>query len=188
MLEMWKNWINILSILCFVFLLSSCEKLGQSGDAEVGSGIAQAQELIFSKSCPGGSFAVSKPSTGSTTVSSSGLAQLNRGDQVSISGKITNASPCYTGSVNFDCEATVNIGQNRSFICSSGTVSGVSSAISGTTTSIPGTGAVSTTGTRSFLSGQFHTFGNGTQASAAIVVGGPSIAPNATCHIGFSCL
>ena len=187
MLEMWKNWIKILPILCFVFLLSSCDELGKSDVAEVDSGVAQTKELIFSKSCPGGSFKVSKSFIGSTTVSSSGLAQLNVGDQISISGTITNASPCYTGTVNFHCEATVKIDQNRSFVCSSGTVSGVSSAISGTTTSIPSTGAVSTTGTRSFLSGMFHTFGNGTQAYGQIIVGSP-IVPNATCHINFTCL
>lgn len=190
------NWIKLCFILCFCLFFSSCDELSEdsNNNKEVGSGAAQVQQTVFSKSCAEGSFKVSKSGlSSSTAISSSGLTQLEMGDSVNISGTIAKASPCYAGSVSFSCSATVAIGDNRSFVCSSGSVSGFSSATAGivqptvTSSTLP-TGHVSTTTVRSFVSGQFHTYNNGTTAYGKITVSSPSsLVPQATCVISFIC-
>ena len=189
---MWNycSSIKAFFILFFIFFLSSCD---QPETKEVTSGTAQIQTAIFSKSCDTGSFKVLQKTRVAldadgqpvvSSVSASGLNQLKGGDRVSITGRISNASPCYQGVASFTCEAQVFIEQNRSFICETGSVSGSSPVSALGTGSSP-----SAKRKRAFLKGDFHTFGNGQQAFGRMVVGSSSnLAPQASCVISFFCL
>ena len=190
MLEMLKNFSFVLSLL----LLSSCGS-GKSKKTNVTSGTSQIQKTIFSKKCASGSFQILKRTTSvlgangqpvASSASVSGLAILQAGDKVSIQGRVVDASPCYQGPVSFSCEAQLAIPNNRSFICQKGSVG--AGAYTSQTGVYPQTGVYSSAG-RSFVSGEFHTFGNGQQVFGRIVVGSSSnLVPQATCIMGFSCL
>ena len=188
MLAMWNycSSVQAFFILFFVFCLFSC---GKPETKKVTSGTAQIQTAIFSKSCSTGSFKilqnkrVALNADGQPVVSSSvsGLNQLKKGDRVSITGRIANASPCYQGAASFTCEAQMLIEQNRSFICEKGSVSGSSPSTMGLGSSPPAK--------RAFLKGDFHIFGNGQKAYGRIFVGSSSnLVPQASCVISFTCL
>lgn len=187
------NCSNFFKLACVAFLcilFVSCDIL-KGGPDSAGSGTAQPRQTIFSKTCADGSFTMSRTNT--TAVAGTGLGSLNEGDKVHISGTATNAI-CYGGaSVSFSCEASVAVG-TRSFICSTGSVvgGGIAPAAVGTaglagTVGVTGaTTGVGITGgavARTFISGQFNVFQNGTQASASIKVSGPF----GPCPISFVC-
>lgn len=186
------------SLIVFIFTgvssLLSCES---KKTEVVSSGVSQIQKSIFDLTCGAGSISIRQSQS---TAVSTGVTSLKEGDHVQISGTVADATPCYNGSVSFSCSARVVIGQNRSFICDSGHVAGSTSLVpsSGvhntpqTPLTVP-TRAPTTTpsvvpSARSFVSGEFHTFGNGQQASGHIAVGSSSpLVPYATCKIGFVC-
>ena len=187
-------------------LFSSCGP--DKKNTKVTSGVAQIYTSVFSKTCPEGSFKVSKQTTPalSASVSSAGVNRLQVGDQVTVSGTINNGQFCSVGPVSFTCQATVRIDQKRAFICHSGSVSagGLGVTTSPVVTSgsapiaspgvVPGSAGAPLTpafatvvGGRNILGGEFYVFGNGTQASVHITLSGPPANPWATCKLGFIC-
>lgn len=174
MYEVRLTWIRLSFVLFFVFLFSSCDKITDKDDdkTNVVSGIAQTQQIVFSKSCAEGSFQVSRigPATTTTTV---GLASLQAGEKIRVSGKVSNNS-CGGGILSFTCDGTVAI-ETRSFVCNSGSVS------AGIVTTRP---TVNTLTTRSFIKGEFHVLQNGTESSASITMSGSH---GLICMAGFIC-
>lgn len=130
--------------LFLTFILSSCGEdlkksfpvgLGKQDKKLVSTGIASLKKSVFSKSCSEGSVEIfrsrSPSSLGPTSPPALVLSgnELNEGDQVSISGRVAS-SVCHNGApFSFTCEASVAIGGNRTFICSSGRALGGSSSI-----------------------------------------------------------
>jgi len=191
-------------ILFFLLFIGSCDKFEK--DTEVSSGTAQLRQTIFSKSCAGGSFTVSQSHANSLVTA--GLESLTNGDSVSISGTVTS-SPCFSGgSVSFSCEAQLLIATHRTFICRSGhIVSATTSptAVVPTTTHTPATSPTVPTTTsvvvptsvipgtlphtqRSFVSGEFHVYNNGTRSFVSIQVSGsPYLLTAGTCPASFLC-
>ena len=188
---------SLSAFFIMLMMFSSCNP--DEKNREVTSGQAQVKTLVFSRTCLGGSFKVSKQTAPalSSTVSTSGITQLQLGDQVTITGTVNNGQVCGLGSVSFNCQATVRIDTNRAFICSSsGSIGAGSLGVTSSPVAVPG-GIVSGTpvtpaytsiiGGRNVLGGDFYVFDNGTKVSVHITLSGPSINPQAVCKIGFIC-
>lgn len=199
-----NSFIRVYFICCLFLLFLSCDKFNEP--EQVTSGVNQGR-LVLSRRCASGSFNIYN--VGTNIHSISGFPQTNTGNKINITGRVSNAAPCYQGPVSFTCSGYVAVDQNTAFICDTGTVHGgsytagssyrtVTSTTGHTvpggnyTQSVPGRiyshGVPTSTG-RAFLKGEFYNYGNGQKANAYITVGSPSpLAPQAVCRFGFSCL
>ena len=163
-------------VLFSVFFLFSCDK----ETTEVTSGAVQTYNSIFSKSCSEGSINIKVEAVASKTslnLVSVNPEKLNVGDEVHISGTVKKSLCGNAGHVSFSCKGRVQIGDNRSFVCSSGTVNILGAAHVLGATNVSG---------KKFSSGDFHIFGNGMKFFGRIFLSDHSnLAP--PCPLSFLC-
>ena len=156
-----------------LFFLLSCEK----DNKPVSSGVAQSYKTILSKSCSKGSLTVKVKTI--SNVSSTGQITLTKtdqpkvGDEVEISGKINKSLCKGSNPLTFSCKGTVAIDTNRVFRCFSGTLGlGTSSVSTGSSLTGQSTSLASPliNSTLKFLTGEFHTYQNGTGFAVTLAV------------------
>ena len=144
------------------------------------SGVAQVYTSVFSKNCSEGSINIKVETVagrGGLTLGSVKPEKLNVGDEVYISGTVKKSLCGSAGHVSFSCKGRVQIGNNRSFACSSGTVNIFGAA------NVSGASSVSG---KKFSSGDFHIFGNGLKFYGRIFLSDQSnLAP--PCPLSFLC-
>ena len=178
--------------LLFVFFFASCE----NEPSQVTPGEAQTTKVIVSRSCPSGSFTISKTVVGSVS------SQMQVGDKVTLRGTVNDASPCRQGAVSFTCSARYEVPANRTFICEQGTFSSsalinpggsysttVSTGLPSSVSPAIGVSGIPAVASNAIVSGEVHVWGNGTKSSGSITLpSSSSLVPQATCKIGFTCL
>ena len=180
----------ILSVLALFFLFS-CDK----EPTEVTSGTAQAQTIVFSKTCSEGSLKITKETTAAVGVTASlNINDLSVGAEVTMSGTINKGGCGFTGLVSFSCRASVLIDTNRTFSCiAENFISGISNNLGTNVYSNPAApnpiapNPYNTTYQRSLISGKAHTYDNGTKTFVELQVS-PSYPSFAPCPLSFSCI
>lgn len=181
----------ILLILTLFFVLS-CEK---ETPKEATSGVAQVTTEVYSKTCSGGSLRITKETTTLEGALPAVLEvdDLPIGAEVSVSGTIAHGSVCgFTGAVSFSCKASVRIDLNRSFYCvADNYISGATSITPGVYStpgySSPAPGYSSGVGSRSLISGEFHTYYGGNRTFISLQVSSSSPHVPVPCKLSFIC-
>ena len=166
-----------------LFFILSCNK---EPPTEATSGVAQVTAEVYSKTCSNGSLRITKETTaveGAPAILD--VDDLPVGAEVSVSGAIANGGICgFTGSVSFSCKATVRIDLNKTFYCTA------ENHISGATnvnTAIYSDLGYSSTGSRSLISGEFHTYYGGNNTFVSLQVSSSSPLVPAPCKLSFIC-
>ena len=174
-----------LLILALLFI-SSCKN---EPPKEATSGIAQITTEVYSKKCSEGSLSITKEITTAVgeTPAVLDVDDLPVGAEVSISGTVTNGGVCgFTGSVSFSCKATVRIDTNRTFYCTAENYISGSTSITPGAYSTPGYSSP-TVGSRSLISGEFHTYYSGANTFVSLQVSSSSPLVPAPCKLSFIC-
>ena len=177
--------INRFSLLTLVlFFILSCDK---GPPKEATSGVAQGTTEVYSKQCSNGSIRITKEITTVEGVPAVlDVDDLSIGSEVSISGTVANGSVCgFTGSVSFSCKATVRIDLNKSFYCTAENHIFGSTNVNTSIYSQPG--YPSGTGSRSLISGEFHTYYGGNNTFVSLEVSSSSPLVPAPCKLSFIC-
>ena len=180
-------------LLFFSFFLVSCGDSGTTGGGVgvVGPG-SGSWASIFTKSCEGGHFTVSRSGGGLIDSSSyTNVQGLPEGAQVQVSGVINSATCLQGSSLSFTCTGSISIGTYRAITCSSGSLNYTPSNYTNPASNLlntltPQSSQFTTPGVggANFVGGQFHTYSNGTKAYASIVI---NDGVGGTCPASFTC-
>ena len=183
------NMIRKLSAVFLILYLAACETDSKRATTPQTPYYGSKR---LSKTCQDGSSSIeiigratSYSSSGSSSYSGFSDTSFQPGDKVMIKGHSKENNPCLSGGgFTFQCEGTVQIGENRSFICNGGHIqpgsggsyySGSYSTSQSYHTSAYGTSAYGTHSAQvSIQQGLVITYGNGTKFYAQITFSHPS--------------
>ena len=183
-------------ILVLAFTLISCEKKKLSVAPGTAGGYLNHS---LSRSCASGSVNIYRKTSQNAGVGSNLV--FNQGEQVKIRGNVYGERTGNCPSrVSFECDATVAIGGNRAFVCTSGKVQVGPAAVNltsnsyGLINSAPTVPKVIPVGPSPTLStygsdireGNILVYNNGTSASAFLKFSNPNY-PSLICSVSFSC-